>query len=1040
MFRKNTLRALVACGLAGCAPLAQASLATMIPDASLGTLAVNAQSGYSVANVGDLNGDGFQDAAVGIYGYANGEANEGAVLIYFGAATGVDGIIDAVLEVNQADARFGAAVASAGDVNGDGFDDLVVGAPFFDGANTNEGRAFIFFGGAGAFNTVPDANLILSQGSAFFGVSVAGAGDVNGDGYADVLVGSNGYDGAATNTGAALLYFGGPGTFNAVADAQLESANPGVRFGSAVTGAGDVNGDGFADIVIGSPFYANGQTDEGAAFLYFGGAGAFNNGTDAHFEANQAAAEFGSAVAAAGDVNGDGFSDVLVGAARFDNGQVDEGAGFVFFGGSTVNNVVDASFENNQAGSATGTAVAPVGDINADGYADLGVGAPLFDNGANVDSGRVAIHLGSATGPQASAYRQIDLGATTPARLGFALGGGDFNGDGFADVIVGAPDFTATHANQGRAIIYHGGSVADDGVVDGRANSGQASGQLGHSVATGDVNGDGYADLVTGAFGYDGGNTNSGRVSVYFGGAGGFNTTADAQIDGAQADMRLGASVAVGDVNGDGYGDVIAGAPDHNGGSVLEGAVFIYFGGPGAFNTQSDALLEANQANASFGASVAWAGDVNGDGLGDVLVGAPNHDNPVADEGTVYLYFGGFGGFNPIHDASMSGGQASAFLGWRVAGAGDLNGDGFADIAAGGIGFDSTGGTNAGYARVFFGGSTFNTAVDAQIDGTQGDGRFGSAIACAGDTNGDGFSDLIVGAYEFDNGQLNEGRAYIYRGSAGAFSTTAHATLEVDQIESGFGSAVAGAGDVNGDGFADVLVGAPEYDVTAANNEGAAFLYLGSAGAFGTTHAVRMSIAQASTRQGFAVALADVNGDGFADPMVGAPSHDGGAAADEGAASVYLSNGIGKPVAVEQLSAAAAGPVDHWGLSQDPNGFAVAMSVFAGQSRERAKLELEACPPASAFGSPGCTRFVSSNWVDTGATANGAVIARTATGLTLRILYHWRARALLAPFTVTQPNITPAPNPRHGPWRRVRGNSDLGDVRILEVMYRDGFE
>ncbi len=1039
MFHTSTLRALLACGLAGCAPLAQASLSTLLPDASLGLLATNAQSGYSVANAGDLNGDGFQDSAIGLYGYANGEANEGAVWIYFGSASGVDNVVDAVLEINQVDARFGAAVAGAGDVNGDGFDDLVVGAPFFDGANTNEGRGFVYFGGAGAFNTTPDANLILSQGSAFFGVSVAGAGDVNGDGYADVLVGSNGYDGAATNTGAALLYFGGPGTFNAVADAQLESANPGVRFGSAVAGAGDVNGDGFADILVGSPFYANGQTDEGAAFLYFGGAGAFNVGTDAHFEANQAAAEFGTSVAGAGDLNGDGFSDVIVGAARFDNGQVDEGAGFVFFGGSTVNSVVDASFENNQAGSAAGTAVAPVGDINADGYADLAVGAPLYD-GSNADSGRVAIHLGSATGPQPIPYRQFDLGVAAPARLAFALSSGDFNGDGFSDLIVGAPDFTATHTNQGRAVIYHGGSVTDDGVVDGRANSGQASGQLGHSVATGDVNGDGFADLVSGAFGFDGGNINIGRVSVFFGGAGGFNTTADAQIDGVQADMRLGASVAVGDVNGDGYGDVIAGAPDYSNGSVLEGAALIYFGGPGAFNTQFDALLEINQALASFGASVAYAGDVNGDGLGDVLVGAPNHDNPLADEGTIYLYFGSFGGFNVAHDASMSGGQASAFLGWDVSGAGDLNGDGFADIAAGGIGYDVAGNTNAGYARVFFGSAMFNTVVDAQLDGTQGDGRFGSAVAGAGDIDGDGFSDLIVGAYEFDNGQLDEGRAYLYRGGAGAFSTVAHATLEVDQIDSGFGSAVAGAGDVNGDGFADVLVGAPEYDVTAANNEGAAFLYLGGAGAFGTTHAVRMSIAQASTRQGFAVALADVNGDGFADPLIGAPSHDGGAAADEGAASVYLSNGIGKPVGTEQLTPVAATPVDHWGMSQDPVGFASAMSVFAGHSRERAKLELEACPPGSAFGSPGCARFVSANWTDTSASVNGAVISSTATALTLRRLYHWRARALLAPFTVTQANITAAPNPRHGPWRRLRGSSDVADVRILEVMFRDGFE
>jgi len=215
----------------------------------------------------------------------------------------------------------GAAVAAAGDVNGDGFDDLIVGAPFFDVANVNDGRAFIYFGGAGAFNTVADAILGLNQGSAFFGVSVAGAGDVNGDGYADVLVGSSGFDGAATNSGAALLYFGGAGAFNLTIDAQLGSSAGSVRFGSAVAGVGYVNGDGFADIVIGSPFYTSGQADEGAAFLYFGGAGVFNQMTDAHFEVNQVNAQFGNAVAGAGDVNGDGFADVLVGSALYDNGR-----------------------------------------------------------------------------------------------------------------------------------------------------------------------------------------------------------------------------------------------------------------------------------------------------------------------------------------------------------------------------------------------------------------------------------------------------------------------------------------------------------------------------------------------------------------------------------------------------------------------------------------------------------------------------------------------------------------------------------------------
>ncbi len=1027
-----------ALALSSYAPIVQASLADTIPNGALGQIALNAQSGFSVANAGDLNADGFQDMAVGIYGYSNGESDEGAVMIFFGAATGIDPVADAVLELNQVGARFGASVASAGDVNGDGFDDLLVGAPFFDSGDTDGGRGFLFYGGAGAFNTAVDGVLGISQNSAFFGVSVAGAGDVNGDGYADVLVGSSGFDGGATNSGAALLYFGGAGSFDTTIDANLTSSLTGVRLGSSLAGAGDVNGDGFADIVVGAPFYANGATNEGAAFLYLGGAGAFNTATDAHYEINQVNAEFGTSVAAAGDLNGDGFGDLIVGALRYDNGQTDEGGAFVYYGGSTINNVLDATLEANQAGAAMGTSVASLGDLNADGYGDVAVGSPLFD-GSNADSGQLWVYLGATAGVVVAPYKQIDAGLAQPARLGFAVSSGDFNGDGYTDLIAGMPDFTGTLSSQGRALVYLGGTVIDNGVSDARVESGQASGQLGHSVATGDVNGDGYADLVSGAFGFDAGNINTGRVSLYFGGAAGFNTTADAQLNGPLVDMRAGGSVAIGDINSDGYGDVIVGAPEYSNGGSLEGAALIYLGAAGPFDTQIDATIEVNQAGANFGHSVAFAGDVNGDGFGDFLVGAPNFDGAALDEGAMFLYFGG-ANIETTADATMLGGQGSAFLGWRVAGAGDLNGDGFADIAAGGIGFDISGNTNAGIALVYYGGANVDVVADGQIDGGQSNARLGSALAGAGDVNGDGFSDLLVGANEFDNGQTNEGRAYIFRGGAGAFATTPYATLEINQIDAGFGSAAAGVGDVNGDGFADVLIGAPEFDILASNNEGAAFLYLGGAGAFVTTHSVRMSPSQSTTRQGFSVALGDVNGDGYADPIVGAPSFDGGIGLDEGAASVYLSNGIGKPVLAQQLSALASGPIDFWGRSQNPDGFNVAMTSTSSYRRERSKLELEACPPGAAFGAGNCLRFVSPTWVDTTATANGAVIAGIANGLTLNRVYSWRARALYAPFTVTQSGITASANPRRGPWRRMRTASDTSDVRIVEFMFRNGFE
>ena len=450
----------------------------------------------------------------------------------------LNGSADALLESNQADAQLGYSVAGAGDVNGDGFADVIVGAPFYDNGEPDEGAAFVYFGGAGAFNTTADALLDSNQADARLGWSLAGAGDVNGDGFADVIVGALLYDNGEPDEGAAFVYFGGAGAFNTSADALLESNQASARLGTSVAGAGDVNGDGFADVIVGAHLYDNGQVDEGAALVYFGGAGAFNTTADALLESNQADAQLGTSVAGAGDVNGDGFADVIVGARTYDNGQTNEGAAFVYFGGAgAFNTSADALLESNQADAQLGTSVAGAGDVNGDGFADVIVGARTYDNGE--------------------------------------------------------PD-------EGAAFVYFGGAGAFNTTADALLESNQAGAYLGNSVAgAGDVNGDGFADVIVGAPYYDNGQVDEGAAFVYFGGAGAFNTSADAQLESNQAGAQLGFSVAgAGDVNGDGFADVIVGAPYYDNGQADEGAAFVYFGGAGAFNTTADALLESNQADA----------------------------------------------------------------------------------------------------------------------------------------------------------------------------------------------------------------------------------------------------------------------------------------------------------------------------------------------------------------------------------------------------------------------------------------------------------
>jgi hypothetical protein len=994
-----------------------------------------------VTNLGDFNGDGTLDLGFGAPGEDLGGTAPGAGAVsllvgdFVADRPGASGIIR--LFGDQAGEAKGTSMAGVGDVNGDGFDDFVIGSPRWDlGATQDVGRVTLHFGRASGVPNV-SAELRGTQAGSQFGSAVAGAGDVNADGYADILVGAPFFDDAGrVDSGQVQLFFGGPGAvFDTAPDATIAPTAAQSLFGASLAGAGDVNADGFSDILIGVPNASVGQTGEGAGLLFLGGAGAFNTTADAAFESNQAGAGLGAAVVGAGDVNGDGFSDVALGAPFFDSGQTNEGGVFVFHGGTAVDTTVDRIVETNVAGALLGSAIAS-GDTNGDGYSDLAIGAPLEADYAINEFGKVWITIGSATGLGAEDYPVRGLSSTTTAgRFGSALAFVDYNGDGYPEVFVGAPEESggAGRPAQGFTYMVRSG-VRLSATVDDTLDGTQAGAQLGHAIAVGDINRDGLGDLAVGLPNFDTGSQNVGRVELYFGAAGGFNATPDAILDGSAAQARFGRAVAIGDFNGDGFGDLAVGAPQQ---TTNGGEVHVFYGGPGAFNTTVDRVISIAQAGAFYGDVVANVGDLNGDGFVDLGVGAPLADvSGALDAGVAYLYLGSVAGIGSLPVAEFQGGASQQSIGWSIVGAGDVNGDGLGDMAIGA----RSNFNGVGSFRILFGSSPFNSVIDQTWTGQTTAALCTQAMANAGDVDGDGFSDLLVGCPNEEASVVSAGIVRLFLGGSAGLDIV-NPTIVGSGPSSGsqFGQSVAGGGDLDGDGFADVVVGLPGRSQGGSSGNGGLRWYRGSANGPVAASATNASVPENNARLGSSVVMTDLNGDGYSDIIGGAPGV-AGSSADAGGMHVVFPNAKGRNGSAQQFRNAAS-PVDFQGDSQSSNSFFAVLDGISPVGRERARLQVQACPSGVPFNTASCVNAITPNWQDLGSVPGSAVLIGNPVGLQEGDLYYWRARLLRAPVSVTQSGITAPANPaRVSPWRRMRANADVAEIRIQDQLFRDGFE
>ena len=501
------------------------------------------------------------------------------------------------------DDRFGGSVSGAGDINGDGIADFVIGADRHDTGSSNNGAVYVVYGRLGGLaGPIAISDLTAEQGFVIYnmdtsdnsqlGISVSAAGDINGDGIDDLIVGASFRDVDGMSDGEAYVVYGKRGDGTQFGTTEMDGSNPTGRRVVDIEAA--LSTAGAADFAI--------KGSETSVYL-------------------------GNSVSAAGDMNGDGIADLLVGSY----GQ--SGKAHVIYGKSDGHSgTIDTAslgssgfmISGETSGDTLGTSVSGAGDFNGDGLDDLIVGAPYNGDGGT-GAGEAYVIYGSANPSDITGTVLDSLGtkgftirgAAAADYLGGSVsGGGDFNGDGLDDIIVGAPYNDDSGSNAGAAYVIYGKSGGHSGVIDlaslttaqGFVIQGdRADDRLGISVSiAGDIDGDGLDDLIVGAIGGDDGGTNAGEAYVIYGKAG---------TDGTQfgvAEMESGSAT---------------------GRRVVDTT---------SLTAAQGFLIQGDSANDRLGWSVSGAGDIDGDGIDDLIIGA--RDGEIAggttDTGSVYVLYG----------------------------------------------------------------------------------------------------------------------------------------------------------------------------------------------------------------------------------------------------------------------------------------------------------------------------------------------------------------------------------------------------------------
>jgi ankyrin repeat protein/transglutaminase-like putative cysteine protease len=398
----------------------------------------NSRLGQTITLGKDINGDGYDDMIIGAPRF---KKDKGRVYVYCGGENPTFGAPDLTLTGEDIDSRFGHTIEMA-DFNNDNYADVAIGAP---GYNFWQGRAYIYYGGPD-FDATADKVFDGERGTTGAFGKVA-AGDMNNDGCADLLVSALWFD---SKRGRAYLFYGAPGRhMDTVCDLTFDGENPNDEFGRPPPAVGDVDGDHCDDVIIGTRDYPSGK-EHGRAYLYYGAEGtSMDNICDLTFNHQTPNDEFATIVDIF-DIDSDGFGDIIITARRSDHyrGQV-----YLYWGSDrkSMDTTYDKCFTGEDNAPMLGSVTC--GDVNNDGYGDLLLGGLNYPNG-NL-KGRAYLYYGNTKGLVDTTCDLTFSGENDADRFGFGSAIGDINGDNFADVLIGARTFKS-NSFQGRAYLYYG--------------------------------------------------------------------------------------------------------------------------------------------------------------------------------------------------------------------------------------------------------------------------------------------------------------------------------------------------------------------------------------------------------------------------------------------------------------------------------------------------------------------------------------------------------------------------------------------------------